>query len=125
MIEKADFFNRICIAFGISPGRGAKAVIAREVDLSETAVGKWEKGEIPGIENLEKIAISTGSSLHWLLTGQGPQTIDELKAAEEQILDRINLEKFVRRIAREELRHINGAPSFGLDLTTTEEKKAG
>lgn len=123
MIDTDGFFGRVCSAFGIDPGRGAKAYIAKETDNSPTAVGKWEDGEIPGLDNIEKIAIKTNSSLHWLLTGVGPHSIDELKAAEEQILDRASLERFVRRIVREEIGR-KGAPSFGIG-GTEKEKQVG
>ena len=123
MIDIDGFFGRVCIAFGIPPGRGAKAHIARETDNSPTAVGKWEDGEIPGLDNIEKIAIKTNSSLHWLLTGEGPRTVDELRAAEEQIIDRRNLEKFVRRIVREETGR-KGAP-LGIIRSPDGEKKTG
>lgn len=123
MIDNDGFFDRVCIAFGIDPGRGAKAYIAKETDNSPTAIGKWEDGEIPGLDNIEKIAIKTNSSLHWLLTGNGPRTIDELIAAEEQILDHAKLERFIRRVVREEMGR-KGAPSFGIS-GGEQQKKAG
>ena len=75
MIKFAGFFGRVCAAYGIEPGRGAKAYIARSLSISDVAIGKWEKGEIPSLESLDKISNQTNASIHWLLTGNGPKEV--------------------------------------------------
>lgn len=69
--QKSTFWERLQDAFF-----GANAPeIAKKLDLEKQAVYKWRE-RLPGLETLIAISETTGCSLHWLVTGEGPQTID-------------------------------------------------
>lgn len=50
--------------------------ISRKVLLSKQAVYLWQKGKPPSLETLLLISDLSGTSLHWLVTGEGPELID-------------------------------------------------
>lgn len=55
----------------------AKApTIARKLGVEKQTVYKWRDGTMPGLETLVTISRSTGRSLHWLVTGEGPRQIE-------------------------------------------------
>ncbi len=49
--------------------------LARAVGVTRNAVAKWEHpaGNSPSVENLIRIAQTTGIAFEWLTTGRGPQ----------------------------------------------------
>lgn len=71
--DKAGFGVRLREAF---PG-ASQTQIARQLDLSNSAVNNYVEGRIPPAEMLVKIADLTGYSIHWLITGEGPRRIYE------------------------------------------------
>ena len=79
-LDSTGFYERVCEALGVKPGRGSKAQIARKLGFTKTTAGSWEKGEMPGMNSLQhvaKVSELTNASLHWLLTGQGPKKVNE------------------------------------------------
>lgn len=101
-LETKKFFNRVCDALGFANVYGVKTKIADELDISSSAVGLWEKGEVPGtdaLKNVLKVAESSGTSIHWLLTGEGEKFVNEKKPIS---FDEI-LENKIRGIVCEEL----------------------
>jgi SOS regulatory protein LexA len=48
--------------------------IARRLGITKQSVYEWQR-KLPGLDNLLTIAESGNTSLHWLLTGQGPKFI--------------------------------------------------
>jgi transcriptional regulator with XRE-family HTH domain len=106
MLDSAGFYERVCEALGISPGRGSQAKIAYMLEITPTAVNYWKKGKMPGLEPLihvAEIAKRSGASLHWLLTGEGSKYISNLQALPietftKQLIERLNkLPNFERR----------------------------
>jgi transcriptional regulator with XRE-family HTH domain len=79
-LDTEHFFDRVCDAMGLIRRYGINAEIARKLDISKTAVGYWAEGKVPGadaLKNLLKISESSGASLHWLLTGEGPKFVNK------------------------------------------------
>lgn len=77
------FFQRLVEAFGTDNS----AEIARQLNLERQAVYRWRDGKnIPSIETLLLISEKTGTSLHWLITGQGPKFVPPLFAIGEHLL---------------------------------------
>lgn len=77
-LETEHFFDRVCEALGYENKYGVKSKIATQIKVSKTTVGAWESGKVPGAEglkNLLEVAKLSGASLHWLLTGEGPQFV--------------------------------------------------
>ena len=73
------FWERVAIAFGTERA----GVIARKLGLTYNAVRKWKGGEVPALNTLLEIKRLTGSSLDWLLFGEGqpgeaPKTLGKL-----------------------------------------------
>lgn len=99
LLQANGFFDRICDALDVKNERGAKARIAEIVDVSDNAIGFWEKGEMPGkksLENIAKIAKRSNTSIHWLLTGEGEKFVNTVKT--------INLDETFRAVVREIVR---------------------
>ncbi|MDQ3821040.1 MAG: helix-turn-helix domain-containing protein, partial [Acidobacteriota bacterium] len=67
-----DLWERIQQAIGSS---GAPET-ARIMGLAKPSVYDWQKGKMPGLDTLIRIARMGNVSLHWLITGEGPRTID-------------------------------------------------
>ncbi|MGH9943326.1 MAG: hypothetical protein ACRD9R_13335 [Pyrinomonadaceae bacterium] len=81
-LDPKGFFGRVCVALGVQPGRGAKAKIAKKLGFSKSSAGLWEKGEMPGINSLQhvvKVSELSNTSLHWLLTNDGPKDIRDIR----------------------------------------------
>lgn len=68
-------WDRITQAFAASHGFSDVRQIAGLLGLSLQSVYKWQKGMLPSIETTIRISDLTNSSIHWLLTGEGPKTI--------------------------------------------------
>lgn len=58
--------------------------IARELGVSDVAVGHYVAGRVPPAEMLVFISNRTNTSIHWLITGEGPMARIALKTLEEQ-----------------------------------------
>ena len=54
--------------------RGIPAV-ARKMELTRQSVHEWQKGKMPGLDTLIKIAALGDVSLHWLITGEGTREV--------------------------------------------------
>lgn len=67
-------WERIDEAFG---GVGVPQ-IAKLLGLSKPSIYGWRKGDVPWLHTLIQISELTNTSLHWLLTGEGPQLRSEL-----------------------------------------------
>lgn len=79
-LDSAGFYVRVCEALGVDPGRGSKAKIARILGFTKTTAGSWEKGDMPGaaaLHHVAKVSELSGTSLHWILTGEGPKQISD------------------------------------------------
>lgn len=62
--------NRIAAALAFA--RLSQADLARRLGVTPNAVNAWVSGRNkPDTDNLEKIAIETGTSFEWLATGRG------------------------------------------------------
>lgn len=73
-LETKGLYSRIKEALGA----GNPSEIARKLNLSPQSVYLWQKGKLPGLDTLDVISTSSGTSIHWLLTGKGQQKIDAL-----------------------------------------------
>jgi transcriptional regulator with XRE-family HTH domain len=65
------FWDRLQEAFETSKA----PEIARRLGLEKQAVYKWRDGSLPALDTLLAISETTGCSLHWLLTGEGPPKV--------------------------------------------------
>jgi repressor LexA len=57
--------------------------IAEELGVSKSAVTNYMQGRIPPPEMLDSIARLTKCSLHWLITGEGPESVNGLRKIEQ------------------------------------------
>lgn len=72
-IDSAGFWKRIQKAFA-----GANSPkIAELTGRTKTTVYRWRDGQLPDLDVLVLIAESRRVSLHWLVTGQGPESFDD------------------------------------------------
>jgi transcriptional regulator with XRE-family HTH domain len=112
-LNSSDIFARILKALEAKNAPDA----ARKLGISKQAVYDWQKNT-PSLENLVKIAESTGTSLDWLLRGadQGQIALPKLTLNFDELLERR-----MREIAREEIA-IFKVPHHGTqDLGTVDE----
>lgn len=79
-LETAHFWKRIEEAFETRN----VAEMAEKVGLKVQALYKWQKGTIPSLDTLVKISDLTGSSIHWLVTGEGPQKVEAITDLKER-----------------------------------------
>lgn len=109
LLDSAGFYKRVCEALGLEPGRGTKAQIAKMLDITKSAAGSWEHGEMPGrdsLKNVVRISELTNTSLHWLLTGEGPKLI---QGRERQLSEPISvISPEVRKAIRKEVIEVLG-----------------
>jgi hypothetical protein len=71
LTKKADtFWDRLQEAFD----QANAPAIAKKLNVEKQTVYKWRK-TMPSLETLVAISRSTGRSLHWLITGEGPKTV--------------------------------------------------
>lgn len=98
-----ELWERIQQALGTS---GAPET-ARIMGLAKPSVYDWQKGKMPGLDTLIRIARMGNVSLHWLITGEGPRKIDP---NEQEVSGFDNLRKtereIVQRLAEKEGRSI-------------------
>ena len=85
-----------------------KKEIADKIGVSRSAVTNYVQDRVPEPEILLNITKSTGCSLHWLLTGEGPQKISQLIALSEESEHKIDLEEVKRKAIQEFLAHLVG-----------------
>jgi transcriptional regulator with XRE-family HTH domain len=69
------FGSRLKIAFK----NASNVEIAKILGMTETAVRNYLKKRVPKAEVLILISDKTNCSIHWLLTGEGPQSRTQLK----------------------------------------------
>lgn len=75
-------------AAGFLPeGEGRQQQIATRFKVSQQAAGKWLRGEtLPEFKRVIEIAVATGFTVDWLMTGRGPERAlrkDELVRMDE------------------------------------------
>ena len=92
-----EFAERLKIAlertsgeFGVTYGeRGWIQCVAREFQVTHTAVCKWLNAEMmPDMKNLTRIAKRCNVSINWLATGQGDIDITDLSNDEKNMIIR-------------------------------------
>lgn len=74
ILDPQGFFGRVCKVLNAKNA----PEIARKLGISKHAVYLWEKGNMPGVNHLRNVARAAevgGVSLHWLLTGTGPESV--------------------------------------------------
>jgi transcriptional regulator with XRE-family HTH domain len=81
-LDPLFIFDRIAKALG------TKSVekISDKLGISKQSVYLWRRGKLPGIDNLVEIADSTGASMHWLLTGEGPERVIAVETSKKEAL---------------------------------------
>lgn len=114
IVEFNSFVSRLIEACGTAE----PAEIARRVNVSYQGAKNYLEGRLPTTEVLIGISTSTGVSIHWLLTGEGPKlskvesstTVEDLfdeteRAAIQKIATggRISFEEAVGQLVREAL----------------------
>jgi hypothetical protein len=92
-VDPQEVFSRILEALGAKNAPEA----ARLLGITKQAVYDWQKNT-PGIDNLLKVAKSSNTSLHWILTGEGERIVN----SEKKISIEEAIERRVREIVREE-----------------------
>jgi phage repressor protein C with HTH and peptisase S24 domain len=61
-------------------------VFARLLDISERSLGNYERGDrVPDAKFLQLMAVNSGINVNWLLTGNGPMKLADLKTAASPI----------------------------------------
>jgi transcriptional regulator with XRE-family HTH domain len=99
-VKPSEIWVRIQEAFGSQTA----AEIARKLNIERQSVYKWRDGKnAPDLDRLYEISHVTGSSLHWLITGQGPKEIEpgQLQPAPtpaEQLLKEHSLPEVFNRL---------------------------
>jgi repressor LexA len=66
-------WERITEALGIS----SVNLISIRLDVARQSVYDWQKGKMPAMESLVRIAEVSRASIHWLVTGEGPRRVNE------------------------------------------------
>jgi len=66
-------WERITEALGIS----SVNLISIRLDVARQSVYDWQKGKMPAIESMVRIADVSRASIHWLITGEGPRRVNE------------------------------------------------
>ncbi len=91
--QKLDIYKRLneaCDDRNIQPW-GRNQVLRKELHVSQPAVSKWLTGKgYPSIETLVQIAKFLQVNVEWLITGQGPKSINE-RYPSKQIEEIVNL----------------------------------
>lgn len=76
----AAFGERVSRAFDTKK----PAVIAKRLAITYQGARNYLDGKMPSIEKLVQISDSTGYSIHWLLTGEGPERLAERRRDESE-----------------------------------------
>lgn len=77
--NKVGLWDRIVKSFADSHQISDVTQISEILGLSYQSVHKWKSGLLPSIDTLLRISDLTNSSIHWLLTGEGPKNFKGLK----------------------------------------------
>lgn len=97
------FGLRLLEAFGTDQ----YAIIARKAETAVSAVGNYMKGNrVPDADFLKRVSSQTGYSIHWLLMGEGPKKVVELKREAGELVEEIDIEQIKREARREARREI-------------------
>lgn len=126
LLDSTNFFDRVCSALGIPNVYGAKAKVAEITGISKTAVGLWDKGEMPGkesLQNLARISELSGTSLHWLLTGEGEKEIDPQKTISFDEIFENKIREIVQEEVAKQIQKERGRPSLQLNLNNPDEDR--
>jgi len=70
----SNFQERLGAALGLSPLN--KGGLASETGVALSTVTRWFHGTIPKTDKLEEVATLLGVNAKWLLTGQGPRSLE-------------------------------------------------
>lgn len=73
-LDSKGMYERIKNALGASN----PSEIARKLKITPQSVYLWQKGNLPAIETLDLISGVSNTSMHWLLTGEGPEKIGQV-----------------------------------------------
>lgn len=71
-LDKKQIFGRITIALGTDKA----ADIAKMFGLTAGAVSQWKHTGNISLDSLQAVSLSSGFSIHWLVTGEGPKEIE-------------------------------------------------
>lgn len=85
-IDREGFFNRVLEALGAKNG----AEMARKLGLTKSTTHSWKDGRIPELSMIAEIVNRSeilGLSLHWLLTGQGPKSVNDYSDDSQNLLE--------------------------------------
>jgi transcriptional regulator with XRE-family HTH domain len=93
MSRSQDFVRRFHQIFG----NVSMAEIARRLRLPHATVRNYFSGRLPSPDVLIKIAETTGVSINWLLTGEGPVYLAEAKGLNIDTLLDIKIEEAINR----------------------------
>jgi len=63
--------NRLVMLREHCAGKRGQRVFARNVGIKQQSISNYERGSVPSAHVLAKIAMTTGCSAEWLLTGRG------------------------------------------------------
>jgi transcriptional regulator with XRE-family HTH domain len=72
-----EFGKRLREAFNSAKNKD----IAAQSGISEGSISKYVNGRVPDPPELMRLADISGRSIHWLLTGKGPEKVEDLEAA--------------------------------------------
>lgn len=63
-----------------------KADLAKEIDVSDSAVNQWESGgTTPNSDNVQRLAVALDVPFEWLATGRGPSPFDARNPQDPQL----------------------------------------
>lgn len=101
---ETTFGERLILAYRNAGTPKNKSEIAENLGVGNSTVTGWMKaergGSYPEVATILAISDKTKCNLHWLLTGEGEESADQLRFLDE------NLREIVQRIASEERRGI-------------------
>jgi transcriptional regulator with XRE-family HTH domain len=100
--SKSDFGMRLKAAFQNATNK----TIGNKIGVEEGTVGFYVRGRIPDAEILRRISNATGCSIHWLLTGEGPTSIETPK---------LDFNQALRELIRDLIREEQGSGSSSAD----------
>lgn len=124
-LKECPFGERLRKAYG-----GAdNSKIARQLKRSDAALTNYMKGRVPPAELLVEISAQTGFSIHWLLTGNGPEKLDEearsMVAESRAPYGEIDLHELRRKAVEQYLYDQLKAVMNGGEGSKTEKKRSG
>lgn len=63
------------LEFALNRARLGKGELATATGKHPSAISRWLRGAIPDFDNAQALAEALNVSVHWLLTGTGPQDV--------------------------------------------------